>query len=119
MLTLIAALDRNRAIGVGGRLPWYLPDDLKRFKALTLGKPILMGRKTAQPMPGMRARSISSITFASERCCFCRSGFGRDALGSVRRAHEESCGTSIVRVAHATRARASRLKPLPQSGARY
>ncbi len=57
-VTLIAAMDRNRAIGVDGRLPWHLPDDLKRFKALTLGKPILMGRKTAQSLgralPGRR-----------------------------------------------------------------
>jgi dihydrofolate reductase len=47
MLSLIAALDRNYAIGRGGAMPWHLPDDLKRFKALTLGKPVLMGRKTA------------------------------------------------------------------------
>jgi dihydrofolate reductase len=47
MLSLIAAFDRNRAIGRAGAMPWHLPDDLKRFKALTLGKPVLMGRKTA------------------------------------------------------------------------
>jgi dihydrofolate reductase len=47
MITLIAAIDRNLAIGRGGAMPWHLPDDLKRFKALTLGKPVLMGRKTA------------------------------------------------------------------------
>lgn len=47
-MTLIAAIDRRRAIGVDGTLPWHLPDDLKRFKSLTLGKTILMGRKTAQ-----------------------------------------------------------------------
>jgi dihydrofolate reductase len=46
-IALIAALDRNRAIGRAGAMPWHLPDDLKRFKALTLGKPVLMGRKTA------------------------------------------------------------------------
>ncbi len=47
MITLIAAMDRRRAIGRGGEMPWHLSDDLKRFKALTLGKPVLMGRKTA------------------------------------------------------------------------
>jgi dihydrofolate reductase len=47
MISLIAALDRNRAIGRAGVMPWHLSDDLKRFKALTLGKPVLMGRKTA------------------------------------------------------------------------
>lgn len=57
-LVLLAALDRRHAIGRGGTLPWHLPDDLKRFKALTLGKPLLMGRKTAQSLgralPGRR-----------------------------------------------------------------
>lgn len=47
LLSLIAALDRQRAIGRAGDMPWHLPDDLKRFKQLTLGKPVLMGRKTA------------------------------------------------------------------------
>jgi dihydrofolate reductase len=55
-LVLVAAVDRQRAIGRGNALPWHLPDDLKRFKALTLGKPVLMGRKTAEaigrPLPG-------------------------------------------------------------------
>jgi len=46
-ISLVAALDRNYAIGRDGQMPWHLPDDLKRFKALTLGKPVLMGRKTA------------------------------------------------------------------------
>lgn len=46
-ISLIAALDRKHAIGRDGAMPWHLPDDLKRFKALTLGKPVLMGRKTA------------------------------------------------------------------------
>ena len=46
-LSMIVALDRNRGIGRDNDLPWQLPDDLKHFKALTLGKPILMGRKTA------------------------------------------------------------------------
>jgi len=57
-LVLIAALDRDHAIGKGNALPWHLPADLKRFKALTLGKPVLMGRKTAESLgralPGRR-----------------------------------------------------------------
>ncbi len=47
-LVLIAAHDRRRAIGRGNALPWHLPDDLRRFKALTQGKPVLMGRRTAE-----------------------------------------------------------------------
>src|SRR5579863_3235503 len=46
-IALIAALDRNYAIGRDGAMPWHLPDDLKRFKQLTLGKSILMGSRTA------------------------------------------------------------------------
>ena len=57
-LSLIAALDRGYAIGKGNALPWHLPDDLRRFKALTLGKPVLMGRRTAESLgralPGRR-----------------------------------------------------------------
>jgi len=58
MVSLVAAFDRQRAIGRDNQLPWRLADDLKRFKALTLGKPVLMGRKTAQALgralPGRR-----------------------------------------------------------------
>jgi len=49
-ISIVVAFDRNRAIGVDNALPWHLPDDLKRFKALTLGKPILMGRLTAESL---------------------------------------------------------------------
>ncbi|WP_305806339.1 dihydrofolate reductase [Stenotrophomonas sp. YIM B06876] len=49
-VSLLAALADDRAIGVDNRMPWHLPADLRRFKALTLGKPILMGRKTAQSL---------------------------------------------------------------------
>lgn len=49
-ISLLAALDRRFAIGRDNQLPWRLPDDLRRFKALSLGKPVLMGRKTAQSL---------------------------------------------------------------------
>ncbi|HEY0523875.1 MAG TPA: dihydrofolate reductase [Stellaceae bacterium] len=45
-LVLVVALGTNRAIGRGGALPWHISEDLKRFRALTMGKPIVMGRKT-------------------------------------------------------------------------
>ncbi|MGL4315272.1 MAG: dihydrofolate reductase [Pseudomonas sp.] len=55
-LCLIAALAENRVIGRDNQLPWHLPADLKHFKAKTLGKPIIMGRKTwdslGRPLPG-------------------------------------------------------------------
>jgi dihydrofolate reductase len=55
-LSIIVAVADNGVIGSGNQLPWRLPDDLKRFKALSLGKPIVMGRKTydsiGRPLPG-------------------------------------------------------------------
>ena len=45
-MALVVAMADNGGIGANGRLPWHLPDDLKCFKALTLGKPVLMGRRT-------------------------------------------------------------------------
>ena len=56
LLSLIVAMAQNRVIGRDNALPWHLRQDLKRFKAQTLGKPILMGRKTfesiGKPLPG-------------------------------------------------------------------
>ncbi len=56
MISIIAAASTNNAIGVQGRLPWKLSDDLKRFKKMTMGKPIVMGRSTwesiGQPLSG-------------------------------------------------------------------
>lgn len=45
-LSIIVAMDRNRTIGTDNRLPWHISEDLKRFKTLTMGHPIIMGRKT-------------------------------------------------------------------------
>lgn len=58
-ISIIAAVAANRAIGIAGRLPWHLPADLKRFKALTMGHTMIMGRKTYEsisggPLPGRR-----------------------------------------------------------------
>lgn len=58
MITFHLARADNGVIGVDGRLPWHLPADLKRFKAQTLGRPMIMGRKTFDsfpaPLPGRR-----------------------------------------------------------------
>jgi dihydrofolate reductase len=50
-ITLVVAVAENGVIGIHGGLPWQIPDDLKRFKALTLGKPCIMGRKTWESLP--------------------------------------------------------------------
>ncbi len=53
---LVAAVAANGVIGAGGKLPWHLPEDLRHFRALTLGHPVIMGRKTweaiGRPLPG-------------------------------------------------------------------
>lgn len=55
-LSAIVAMAQNRVIGINNSLPWYLPNDLKYFKAVTMGKPVIMGRKTfesiGRPLPG-------------------------------------------------------------------
>ena len=56
VVSIVVAADERNAIGLGGGLPWHLPEDLRRFKALTLGKPVVMGRRTwesiGRPLPG-------------------------------------------------------------------
>src|SRR5512139_2173655 len=53
---LVAALASNGVIGAQGKLPWHLPEDLQHFKKLTLGHPVIMGRRTweslGRPLPG-------------------------------------------------------------------
>ena len=57
-IVLVAARARNGVIGLEGRMPWHLPEELAHFKRLTLGHPVLMGRKThesiGRPLPGRR-----------------------------------------------------------------
>jgi dihydrofolate reductase len=63
-LAMIVAMASNRVIGRNNQLPWYLPNDLKYFKATTMGKPIIMGRKTyesiGKPLPGRTNIVITS-----------------------------------------------------------
>jgi dihydrofolate reductase len=66
-ISIVVAVGRNGAIGNAGGMPWRLSSDLKRFKALTMGKPLIMGRKTfdsiGRPLPG---RSVIVITRARD-----------------------------------------------------
>ena len=52
-ITLVVARAQNGVIGRGGKLPWHIPADLKRFKALTMGSVMVMGRKTFESLPGL------------------------------------------------------------------
>ena len=53
IVTLVVARAENGAIGRGGKLPWHLPDDLRHFKAITMGTPMVMGRRTFESLPGL------------------------------------------------------------------
>ncbi len=70
MISLIAAMDKNRLIGKANGLPWHLPADFKHFKEVTMGKPIIMGRKTfesiGKPLPGRKNIVISRKGFTAE-----------------------------------------------------
>ncbi len=53
LVSIISAMARDRVIGHENRLPWHLPADLAHFKAVTMGKPMIMGRKTWESLPGL------------------------------------------------------------------
>jgi len=70
IISLIAAMDKNRLIGRENGLPWHLPADFNHFKQVTMGKPIVMGRKTfesiGKPLPGRKNIVISRTGFNAE-----------------------------------------------------
>ena len=65
-LNIIVAMDTNGAIGAQGKIPWHLPEDLKRFKRLTMGHAMIMGRKTfksiGKPLPGRHSIVMTKHT---------------------------------------------------------
>ena len=73
-ISLIVAMASNRAIGLNGQMPWHLSADLKRFKQITMGSPIMMGRKTfdaiGHPLPGRENLIISRNV--DYQCSDCR-----------------------------------------------
>ena len=89
-LVLVAAIAEDRGIGRDGALPWRLPDDLKRFKALTLGKPVIMGRKTfdsiGRPLPGRRNVVLTRTPRPIEGCVVV--GSAEEALAACDAAPE-------------------------------
>jgi dihydrofolate reductase len=81
----IAAMSANRIIGRDGALPWRLPEDLKFFRAVTTGHPVVMGRKTweslGRPLPGRRNIVLSRTLPAADGAEVVRSVEALDALG--------------------------------------
>lgn len=97
-IVLVAAVGENGVIGADGDMPWRLPSDLKRFKRLTLGHPIVMGRKTFQsigrPLPGrtnivvtrdggFSAAGIEVATSIAGALAAARAAALRDGAGAV------------------------------------
>jgi dihydrofolate reductase len=73
-IALIVAMSSNRVIGVDNRIPWHLSADLKRFRRITWGKPILMGRRThesiGKPLPGRQNIILTTDSdYRAEGCC--------------------------------------------------
>jgi len=73
IISIIAAMDRNRGIGVDNKLPWRLSIDLKRFRELTMGHHIIVGRKTfesiGKPLPGRRMIVVTrDLNYKDEGC---------------------------------------------------
>lgn len=73
MISMIVAMAKNRTIGIDGQLPWQLPGDLQRFKQITMGHSLLMGRKTYQsigrPLPGRQTIILTRDPDFSAKGC--------------------------------------------------
>ncbi|MEH8206153.1 type 3 dihydrofolate reductase [Aeromonas veronii] len=90
-ISMIAAMAHDRVIGKDNQMPWHLPADLAHFKRVTLGKPVLMGRKTfesiGRPLPGRRNLVISrNPDYQAE---------GIEVVGSVEAALAQLAGSSV------------------------
>ena len=60
-ISMIAAIDKNQLIGNGPHIPWHLPADLRHFREMTIGKPVVMGRKTFETLPKPLAKRKNII----------------------------------------------------------
>lgn len=90
-LSIIAAINRNRGLGFGNQLLYWLPNDLKRFKALTTGHTIIMGRKTFESLPKGALPNRRNIVLTSQKKTFegteCFSSL-QEALDACRKEEE-------------------------------
>lgn len=91
-ITLVAAMAANRAIGLDGRMPWHLPRELKHFKETTMGKPIVMGRKTwesiGRVLPGRQNLVVTRNRDYSATGC--------DIAGSLKQAIEMARAEEVM-----------------------
>ncbi len=92
MLTIVAAYADNRVIGAAGKIPWHIPEDLKRYKALTTGKTTIMGRLTYESI-GKALPNRRTIVVAT------KAGFApadAEVVPSLEKAVERAGGEAII-----------------------
>jgi len=99
MINIIVATDANGAIGKDNKLPWHLPGDLERFKRLTMGSTIIMGRKTfesiGKPLPGRTNIVVTrSQAFKAEGVLVCT--YPEDLLHTAKNMHTFVIGGSEI-----------------------
>ena len=91
LLTAVVAVAENGVIGRAGGLPWHLPADLKHFKAMTMGRPVLMGRRTfdsiGRALPGRRNLVLTRNPHWEEPGC--------ERVGSLESACERAAGETL------------------------
>jgi dihydrofolate reductase len=92
VITIIAAMARNRVIGLDGDMPWHLPGELKHFKNTTMGKPIVMGRKTwvsiGRALPGRQNIVVTrNREFKADGC---------DVVASLAEAVQRARGPEVM-----------------------
>ena len=91
-ITLVAAMAANRAIGLDGQMPWHLPRELKHFRETTMGKPIVMGRKTwesiGRALPGRQNLVVTRNPRLEAPDC--------DVAGSLWEAVEMAAGDEVM-----------------------
>ena len=92
-ITLVLAAAENGVIGAKGAIPWRLPDDMKRFKALTMGKPVVMGRKTWDSLPKKPLPGRVNVVVTRQKDW---RGEGAVTAGSLGQATTDTSGTVMV-----------------------
>jgi dihydrofolate reductase len=129
IVSIIVAMGEGRVIGVGGKLPWHLPEDLKRFQARTLGHTVIMGRRTfeslGKALPRRRNLVISRQAAPADTKGAEWFGSLEDALAAARRAGETECflggGTAVYAegLARADRMYVTYVRGMPVKGDAY
>lgn len=100
-LALVVAAARNRVIGLGNAMPWHLPADLRYFKKITLGKPVIMGRNTfesiGRPLPGRTNIVVTrNVSFRAEGVCVVHSLEAALELSSRILSEQDNAGGEVM-----------------------